>query len=461
MSTSTNAPSAPEIDRQLAQRAVHPPNAMDRERVEDLVGEDDAIERSIGRAAVQPIREAGRLESIAQRPHPPLVDLDRAVADGARERGVTHGVEQGRRQRALARAVLDDDERVRTLQALPGLHDGPGEHLAEDRMKLRGGQEVAAATGPGIARPVVAAVGVVQRELHEPRERHRPAAPDLVADPLHERGILADVREVGRPVAPELGSQVRHGADATCALVIAVRRASEGEAQARPDQRVAAEHDRDRRIHRGRRQGAQPGVLDASLSGADRMRTGPPPPASRPRPRRTDVRAAPACRRSAASPSRARCLAERLGTIAVEQRAEHGRSRSLVGAAGPQAALLDECPGPRRGACLQPGEVAPRTPVPSRPARSAGSATTDPTASMIARTRAVSAPWSHDRHRPPSSTRSSGPSMSIPSRVRPRRSSTGTPACSSSQRGSALSVGRSGTVASARRACATAMTSAE
>ena len=49
-----------------------------------------------------------------ERPHPPLVDLDRAVADGAGERGVTQGVEQRCRQRALARTVLDDDERIRT-----------------------------------------------------------------------------------------------------------------------------------------------------------------------------------------------------------------------------------------------------------------------------------------------------------------------------------------------------------
>src|SRR6185503_20675411 len=53
-------------------------------------------------------------------------------------------------------------------------------------------QEVRGAARPGLglvgaaARHVVAGLGVVQRELHEPGERHRAVAADLAADPLEQ-----------------------------------------------------------------------------------------------------------------------------------------------------------------------------------------------------------------------------------------------------------------------------------
>ena len=52
--------------------------------------------------------------------------------------------------------------------------------------------------------------------------------------------------------------------------------------------------------------------------------------------------------------------AETLGPVAVEQQAEAGADRSLLGRARPEAALLDQGPGPGRGVGFQPGE--PRGP---------------------------------------------------------------------------------------------------
>ena len=88
--------------------------------------------------------------------------------------------------------------------AQPGRQRGP-----EDRVQLRRGQEVAA--GPAGARvggPVVAAVGVVQGEGHEPGEGHRPVASDLVADALDEAGVLADGLEVRAGLVTQLEAGV-------------------------------------------------------------------------------------------------------------------------------------------------------------------------------------------------------------------------------------------------------------
>ena len=55
-------------------------------------------------------------------------------------------------------------------------------------------------------------------------------------------------------------------------------------------------------------------------------------------------------------------IAERTGAIPLEQLAQHGRGRPLAGTSGPEAALLDERTGPRRGVRFQPGEVRGRHP---------------------------------------------------------------------------------------------------
>src|SRR4029453_18747455 len=54
---------------------------------------------------------------------------------------------------------------------------------------------------------VVAAIRVVERELHEASERHRSGGLDLGTDPGHERLALADLFEVDRRVASQPGAQ--------------------------------------------------------------------------------------------------------------------------------------------------------------------------------------------------------------------------------------------------------------
>ena len=139
------------------------------------------------------------------------------------------------------------------------------------------------------------------------------------------------------------------------------RRCPSSEAHARPDQRVAAEQHRDRRISRrgSERRAATDREPDRRAGG--RTRSGPRAAARRPRRRRADAPAARACRRPRASPSSAstdprasgprssstRPRTERGGRAASRQRGEPDR---------PQPALLDQCPRPRRGVPLQPAQ---------------------------------------------------------------------------------------------------------
>ena len=76
-------------------------------------------------------------------------------------------------------AVFAKDERGGPAQPSPRIGDEPGERTAEDRMGLGRGEEVAFAAWSGYGTAVVAAVGVVQGEGHEPRERHRTVSLDL------------------------------------------------------------------------------------------------------------------------------------------------------------------------------------------------------------------------------------------------------------------------------------------
>ena len=233
-------------DEDLAQAAVADHDAVDRERVEDLVGEDEAGRPAprCGRVGMSasPWPAASRRAAMASMPA--RLDLDRVVAQARREVRVLGGqaVEDRERERAGPGAVLAEDERLRPTEPVPGVRDRPGEGGPEDRVGLGGGQEVAVPTRAGGLGPVVAAIGVVQREVHEPREGDRPVARDLLVDPCHEVLVLPDRVEVGDGVAADARGHL-HG--------VRPRRPAEHEPDARPDERVATEQDRDRR-RRGR-----------------------------------------------------------------------------------------------------------------------------------------------------------------------------------------------------------------
>ncbi len=134
---------------------------MRRQRVEDLVGDDEPDDR---RAVVglEPIGDTGGREPIAQLVEPPRLDLDRPVADDGGEVGRHRPPGPTRIAAAsapLARAELPDREAVRPPERSPHVLDVAGERPTEDRVGLRRGQEVAAASGPGRRRPVVAGTG--------------------------------------------------------------------------------------------------------------------------------------------------------------------------------------------------------------------------------------------------------------------------------------------------------------
>ena len=110
-------------------------------------------------------------------------------------------------------------------------------------------------------------------------------------------------------------------------------------------------------------------------------------------------------------------------------------------ARGSKAAFLDKRAGPGRGVALEPGERGRRratrdeqfrSRIPGRQFDGGQARTYGSEVDGVRGSRA------------PVRTRSSGPSMSTPRRQRRRRSSTGIPATSASQRGRALSPGRSG-----------------
>ena len=105
--------------------------------------------------------------------------------------------------------------------------------------------------GPGVRAPVVAVPRLVQRELHEPRERHRAALRDLGADPVATSASSSPTASGscgGSRRSPKTGP-------VTGARPSARRMPG-------PDQRVAAEDDRDRRVAGGGGQLAQPRVGD-------------------------------------------------------------------------------------------------------------------------------------------------------------------------------------------------------
>ena len=153
--------------------------------------------------------------------------------------------------------------------------------------------------GPGRRRPVVAAGRVVQREVHEPGERHRAVARDLRVDPGHQLGVLADRVEIRVRVAAQTRRGVHHAAR---------RPAADDEPDTRSDERVAAEQDRDRRRGGGRGQLRAATDRRCARRAAGPTRNGPRRPASRPRRRRAGGRGARGCRRSRRRDSCARWL---------------------------------------------------------------------------------------------------------------------------------------------------------
>ena len=86
-----------------------------------------------------------------------------------------------------ARTHLDDGEVLGCAHLVVPLADLPRQQSPENRLQLGIGVEIAF-NAERIARPLVVAVlGVIERQLHEPAKRDRPPGADLGRDFLFER----------------------------------------------------------------------------------------------------------------------------------------------------------------------------------------------------------------------------------------------------------------------------------
>ena len=106
---------------------------------------------------------------------------------------------------------LDERELAGAAEPLPALEDLPRPQVAEDRVNLGRGLEVAGGSPGEVGTAVVAVLGMAERERHEARERDRPFGLDRALEDaregrraLGEREVVADGR--GCP-----GFRVRHG----------------------------------------------------------------------------------------------------------------------------------------------------------------------------------------------------------------------------------------------------------
>ncbi len=191
ISISTSVPSGPMSTASSRSAIAALANPMDRQRIEDLVRQDDAVEWAPPSASSRCAAEAGggqpgREGSRCAAGPPPLAGSARSA------REPRFGRDRGRRVSATASApcpgaVLADDEPLRLAEAAARSRRSPSARVSPKIGCSSGAvRKSPPRPGRGVGRPVVAAVGVVERELHEPGERHRAVAPDLVADALEQ-----------------------------------------------------------------------------------------------------------------------------------------------------------------------------------------------------------------------------------------------------------------------------------
>ena len=183
MSSASSRAVSATVDEDLAEAIGRAHDSVRRQRVEDLVGDDETRDRG----AVVVLE--GRAEALSDLVEPARVDFDRPVAEalGQLRRLAPDTLDERLRKGAGSRAVLADREAARPVERRPDVDREPGQRPSEDRMGLGRSQEVAVAARPSGGAPVVAALGVVERQLHEPDEGHGPGAPNLIDDRVHQR----------------------------------------------------------------------------------------------------------------------------------------------------------------------------------------------------------------------------------------------------------------------------------
>jgi hypothetical protein len=167
------------IDAALVPCAYVPGEDLDREGVEQLVGEENAgkggqvvLVRDVGEM-VRPGSE-GLLLDGAKRGHRFDHDDPRGAA--------RPGSEDVGHEPAIVGALFDQGEVIRVPEELPHFGELGGEEFAEDRTDTHVGEEVAATSGPVCPARIVSALWMVKCDGHELVEADRSFLGDAAAE---------------------------------------------------------------------------------------------------------------------------------------------------------------------------------------------------------------------------------------------------------------------------------------
>ena len=182
-------PVAVAVDVHLAHAIGGHHDRVDRQRVEQLVGEHDAPHagRHAGGRAGQPrgVRpEGGRLGGPRRRTALDQRQAQRPVEVGAGRRQVVQDVAG---QAPAPGARLHQGRRAAGGGQPPHLGELARQQRAEHRSAVDAGKEIARATGPPVGAGVVAELRMVERQVHVLRERQRTLRADPPDDELAER----------------------------------------------------------------------------------------------------------------------------------------------------------------------------------------------------------------------------------------------------------------------------------
>ncbi len=177
-----------QIDSALAPALLRHLELMDRQRIQELVGDNQGRPLRQGHLIVVPQRMKAAEALFLHRTQGPA-DLHQMQPHGGKElRPHACGTQRVRHQAAAAGAQLHQQERIRRARFLPGIDAPQADQLAEHLADLRRGDEVAR-TAERIARRVIARALLRQRDAHELRDGDRPARRDPALEEVEGGGL--------------------------------------------------------------------------------------------------------------------------------------------------------------------------------------------------------------------------------------------------------------------------------
>ncbi len=184
-----------EADDALPPDAAEAHELTNRQRVEELVGDEEEgprrnlRERSMPGDLAPGVRQRLRLARFQHRAR-----LDKMHRERVAELlDLRRDAENVRHQRAAARPELDELHRRRRADHPPDVDEPGADDLAEHLADLRRGHEIAV-RAERVARRVVAVRGVAEAKRHVVGDAHRAVRLDEEADLLAERRVAHAVR---------------------------------------------------------------------------------------------------------------------------------------------------------------------------------------------------------------------------------------------------------------------------